>query len=361
MFRLKSFFFMMFFLILSTPECSIKLGMSAPLTGPAKALGLELLTGIKPVFAQINAQGGLNGELIELVVYDDQYMPEKTLSNTVRLLKYDKVDALFAYVGTPTVKKVLPLIKLHKKTTLYFPFTGADPLRQPPYSEYVRNFRTSYHQETEALVNYFIKNNLKNISVFYQVDAYGGNGWFGVKLALEKHGLQIASDATYSRGTSFSNSFESEADLILAGNPDAIIVIGSYEAAAGFIRDVRSRGKKTYIANISFVGAEALIDFLKKNKITTDYLIFSHVVPNPMSSQSPAAIAFRSLVHSPSFMSFEGYLNAKLMIEILKNPSAKRYNIGLGHLVEFPTQNQANNQVYLSYYDQNEWVAIRPQ
>ena len=40
---------------------------------------------------------------------------------------------------------------------LFFPFTGAQPQRQPPYDQFVFNLRASYRQETEATVENFLR------------------------------------------------------------------------------------------------------------------------------------------------------------------------------------------------------------
>ena len=134
-----------------------------PLSGSSQSLGKELLSGAELYFEHINKKGGVKGQLLEWVVYDDQYTPNQTVKNTVRLIEKDQVDILFSYVGTPTVTRILPLLKQYqdKHINLYFPFTGAEPQRRPPYDAFVFNFRASYMQETSAIVNYFVKNGKK--------------------------------------------------------------------------------------------------------------------------------------------------------------------------------------------------------
>ena len=59
--------------------------------------------------------------------------------NTIRLIEKDQVALLFDYVGTPTVTRCLPLLKRYNERSMcmFFPFTGAEPQRQPPYGDYV--------------------------------------------------------------------------------------------------------------------------------------------------------------------------------------------------------------------------------
>src|SRR5476651_124312 len=181
----------------------IKLGMSAAFSGPSKGLGIELYRGSMAYFEHVNSKGGIHGRKIVIKAYDDGYNPDPAIDNTVRLIEKDEVFLLFNYVGTPTTVRCLPLLKRHsdKAFLLFFPFTGAQPQRQQPYGEFVFNLRASYYQETAGLVDHFVDIGRKRIAVFYQIDAYGRNGWDGVRIALARQGLKIAEEATYRRGT----------------------------------------------------------------------------------------------------------------------------------------------------------------
>ena len=54
---------------------SIKIGFNVPLTGFAAADGKSALIGAELAVEQVNAAGGINGDSLELVVYDDQAGP----------------------------------------------------------------------------------------------------------------------------------------------------------------------------------------------------------------------------------------------------------------------------------------------
>ena len=133
--------------------------MSAAFTGPSKGLGIELYRGSTAYFNHINSQGGIDGRKVVIKFMDDGYNPEPAIRNTIKLVEKDKVDCLFDYVGTPTVTRVLPVVKhfnSHEPEYLFFPFTGAQPQREFPYEEYVFNLRASYRQETWVWSTTFI-------------------------------------------------------------------------------------------------------------------------------------------------------------------------------------------------------------
>ena len=157
------------------------LGMSAAFSGPSRGLGSELYRGAKSYFDFVNENGGVAGRKIVLKLYDDGYQPDPCVRNTMKLMIEDNVFLLFGYVGTPTVTRVLPLLKKFQdeQVYLFFPFTGAQPQREPPYGDFAFNLRASYRQETAGLVANFLATGKRRIAVFYQADAYGRSGWAG--------------------------------------------------------------------------------------------------------------------------------------------------------------------------------------
>jgi branched-chain amino acid transport system substrate-binding protein len=373
-------------------------GMSAAFTGASRGLGIELYRGSMAYLEPVNRRGGINGKKIVIRAYDDGYNPTPAIRNTIKLIDDDDVLLLVNYVGTPTVTRVLPLLKNYRKKHIYlfFPFTGAEPQRQPPYSDFVFNLRASYQNETEGLVDHFVQLGRTKIAVFYQADAYGRSGWEGVKNALAGYGLKINGEATYRRGTEFSASLKQQMAILKAAGAEAIVSIGSYAACAGLIRDARDSGWKVPIANVSFVGSEAMADLLwqlgkAKGSDYTSNLINSQVVPSYEDRSLPAVKEYRQRMdeygakvphfwsasdYQPlrySFVSLEGFLNAKLLVQILSylGPVAaksriketvedlRNLDLGIGSLISFgPDKHQGSDRIYYTTLDDNKFVPL---
>ncbi len=388
-----------FFLSSAYASETIDIGMSAAFKGPTGGLGIELYRGSMAYIQHINSEGGINGRQIRIIAYDDGYNPTPAINNTIRLIDKDKVFLLFGYVGTPTVTRVLPILKSNSERNifLFFPFTGAQPQRQHPYKEYVFNLRASYYQETGGLVDNFIRIGRKKIAVFYQADAYGRSGWNGVRITLAKYGLKIAGEATYSRGTNFSDSLARQVEILKNSGADAVISIGAYAACAAFIRDARDAGWDVPIANVSFVGSEFLINLLidagrMKGRDYTQNLINSQVVPSYEDTSLVAVRQYREYMdkcsqlppqylmepgYKPlhySFVSFEGFLNAKLLVEMLKKmgphleknriksvvESMKKLDVGIDERVSFSrNRHQGLDRIYYTTYSNGMFVPIK--
>ncbi len=379
-------------------DTEIVLGMSAAFSGPSRGLGIELYRGAMACFNHVNRAGGVGGRRIVVRTYDDGYQPAPSVENTVKLTLNDRVFALFGYVGTPTVTRVLPLLKKFRKEKMYlfFPFTGAQPQRQPPYGEFAFNLRASYRQETAGLVDNFVAIGRRRIAVFYQADAYGRSGWAGVRRALARYGERIVGEATYRRGQKFTSVMRPQVEILKAVKPDAVICIGAYAACGAFLRDAVDLGLHVPIANVSFVGSENLVklvtDRQEDGRRYTRLLVNSQVVPSYEDVSIPAVREYRELMqrYDPkpprellrepytsflhSFVSLEGFLDAKLMVEILRRlGSAPRreklpqavfsidnFDLGMGVPVSFgPERRQGLDRVYYTVVEDGRFVPLK--
>ena len=372
----------------------IVLGVSAAFSGPSRGLGTELYRGAMAYFSHVNDRGGVNGRRIVLRVYDDGYQPDACVATTIRLMQEDEVFLLFGYVGTPTVTRVLPLLKKFREQQVYlfFPFTGAESQREPPYGRFAFNLRASYRQETAGLVDNFVRIGRRRVAVFYQIDAYGRSGWAGVREALARHGETIVGEATYRRGTPFGESMRPQVEILKARSPDAVICVGAYAACAAFARDAVNLGLHVPVANLSPVGSENLQRILREKRGDRDsytrFLVNSQVVPAFDDSTFPAVQEYHRLMfqYDPElprdlekltpgepyqplargFVSLEGFLNAKLMTEILRRLgrrldksrleqavfSVRNFPLGIGQRVSFtPNRRQGMQRVYYTVAD----------
>src|SRR6478752_8868734 len=67
-------------------EAPLRIGMSAPASGPNQELGIEMRRGILMAFDETNAAGGVHGRKLELEFRDDSYQPDLAEASTRELL-----------------------------------------------------------------------------------------------------------------------------------------------------------------------------------------------------------------------------------------------------------------------------------
>ena len=296
----------------------IVFGQSAALKGPAAALGLGMRDGILAAFHEANAAGGVHGRKLDLISYNDDYEPELAIAKTQRLIGEDKVFALIGEVGTPTSKAVQP-ITTEQGVPFIGPFTGADFLRDPSLTNVI-NIRASYHQETEAWIEHLTTDlGLSRIAILYQDDSFGRAGLEGVKKALEKRGLGLVAQGTYMRGTT---AVKRALLRIRRGHPQAVVMVGAYKPCAEFIKLARRIKLDAVFMNISFVGSKPLAEELGRDG---EGVAVTQVVPLPDDVNIPLVARYQRALKTvnpnaePGFVSLEGYVLGRLVVEALNH------------------------------------------
>ena len=295
----------------------IVFGQAAALSGPSSALGQKLRQGILAAFAEVNVKGGVHGRRLELISRDDGYDPDRSVMQTVKLLDEDKVFALIGAVGTPTSLVTLPIAR-DQNVPFIGPFTGAGFLREKDLDNVV-NIRASYGAEAEAWVKHLTEDrHIKRIAIFYQDDSYGRDGLAGVKLALEKRGMELAAESTYERNT---KAVGMSMRVLRRAEPEAVVMVGTYAPCAEFIKLARQSGFNPVFVNISFVGANALAQELGGDGYG---VIVSQVVPFPWDASIKVVADYQAAQKAlspdlrPDFVSLEGYLSGRLAAAALE-------------------------------------------
>jgi len=72
----------------------VKIGFLGPLTGDAAPYGVDMLNGVKMAVEELNAAGGINGRMIELVAEDGRCTGADSASAAQKLVNVDRVIAI---------------------------------------------------------------------------------------------------------------------------------------------------------------------------------------------------------------------------------------------------------------------------
>lgn len=299
-------------------DTTITLGMSAPLSGPNGAYGLDMRQTISAYFEQVNKAGGINGRKLELIALDDGYETERAVANTKTLIKEKNVFALLAYYGSSPTTETMNTVFGPAKVPLVGTISGAATLRESlatnPNARYMFNVRASYADEAEVIVNQMVSLGLKNIAVFYQNDGFGKSGLDGVTAALKKHNLAPSSVGTVERN---SVDVTKAVEAIAKTTPQAVVMVTLYKPTAAFVKAMKKLGQHPMLMTLSPVGAELLVQELGPD---SRGIGVSQVVPYPWNDVVPVVRDYHKLSSKGaySYYGMEGYLMAKTMIEGLK-------------------------------------------
>jgi len=359
-------------------DSEIRFGISAPLSGPAKELGQNIKLGIEAAFNVANTNGGVYGRQLHLVAVDDGYEPARTAATMKQLYERDQVFGVIGNVGTPTAVVALPYA-LDRKMLFFGAFTGAGLLRNDPPDRYVFNYRASYAEETAAVVNYLVKVKHiapEQIAVFAQQDSYGDAGFAGVAKAIRSLRGDDAAilRLNYQRNTIDVDDAVNQL-LQRRRNPiKAVIMVPTYRAAAKFIEKTRDLYPDMIYTSVSFVGSTALADELMLlGKIYATGVIVTQVVPT-VDGHSSLVLNYKSALakyfpgQEPDYVSFEGYVEANVLIAALQRngpqldteklvgtlENLRDLDVGLGTPVSFSgSEHQGVHKVWGTQLDSN--------
>ena len=313
-------------------EREILIGSCSALEGPSHFLGTETVNGAKAYFDMVNDAGGVDGRKLKLVSYDDSYDPAKTEGCFNRLME-QKVFALGFFVGTPTAVKYVPMVEEHK-VPLVGLFTGAQTL-YTPLRHWVVNVRASYFDETrEQIDGLWGTLGYKRIGVIYPEDPFGTTVLEGVKAALKAHGAEPVASASYQRQTA---QVGGAIDTVKAAKPEAVVLVGPANTVAPILKQSHAKGWKPLFLTVSFVGTD---DLIQEAGADADGMVINQVVPPYYLTELKGVALYRRTLAKyfpsaqPSFVSLEGFVDARVMVKGLKRAGKELTREGLIHGVE---------------------------
>ena len=293
----------------------IVIGQSLGLTGPLGELGQDIASGARAYFEALNERGGIHGRRVRLITLDDGYKAEQTLRNVQQLLEEDQVFALFNIMGTPNSVAVLPLVG---KTGVPFfsPFTGAEPTRNPPLPT-VFNIRASYKDEAEKLVQHLDTVGIKRVSVVYQSNSFGKDGLAGVEAAMARRGMKVHSAASIQTD---ATDAAAAAATLHRSLPESVILITAGKPTFEFIKAYNKLRRGMTFYTLSVMGAQASIRAFGPDGVG---VVVASVVPFPWNPAHPLAKEYHAAMNrigqrEYSFVSFESYINAKVLGEAMR-------------------------------------------
>lgn len=303
---------------------AVVFGQSACFSGPNRQLGIHYRAGLLAAFGERNAKGGVNGRSLELISLDDGYEPEMAAANAERFASKDDVLAVIGGVGTPTAKRIVPVLR-----AAGIPFvghiTGADFLGDFKRNPHVVNLRASYLQELRAMVDHVVrKRGKKRFGILYQDDAFGRSVLKNYQTVLREHGLHILAKSAFSRNT---HAVHAGLFILAKADLDAILIVGPYAANAEIINLANGLGHDYIIGNLSFVLSSEL---RKRVETPSDRILVTEVMPNPTDTKRRIVRSYqRALLAAsereagsapPAFneLSLEGYILGRFVITVLE-------------------------------------------
>jgi branched-chain amino acid transport system substrate-binding protein len=230
---------------------TLKIGMCAPITGPAAESGGYAVKGAKLALEAINKAGGVMGKQLELIVEDDQTTNPGIVLAFSKLAAQSDIVGFLGSIRSTQVHAMAPdVLKLGKPVMI----GGTDPNLTHMGNQWLFRCRPNDSYSGSVIADYGVKTlGKKKWAVLHSTDAFGTAGGKALTEALTKLGAPSVLDQGY------ANQSQDFTPVVLAIKQSGADILGSYftfENDLGiFGRQLRQLG-----VNIPWVGSPSIVN-----------------------------------------------------------------------------------------------------
>ncbi|MFA7424229.1 MAG: ABC transporter substrate-binding protein [Desulfosarcinaceae bacterium] len=210
-----------------------RIGGLFSVTGPASFLGDPEKRSLEMAVAEINADGGIDGKMLEAVIYDTEGDPQKAVSGINKLINKDKVLAIIGPSTTPATLAVknfaerarIPLISCAAGIAITEPVT--------PWT-----FKTAQNDAlaVASVYAHMKKRGVEKIGLLTVADAFGESGKQQLEQQVGNYGLRIVAVESFGGK---DTDMTAQLTKIRAAGPDAIVCWGTNPGPAVVAKNIR--------------------------------------------------------------------------------------------------------------------------
>jgi branched-chain amino acid transport system substrate-binding protein len=263
---------------------TIKIGMCAPVTGPAAESGGYAIKGAKLALDAVNKAGGILGKQAELIVEDDQTTNPGIVLAFSKLAAQSDIVGFLGSIRSTQVHAMAPdVLKLGKPVMI----GGTDPNLTHMGNQWLFRCRPNDSYSGSVIADYGVNTlGKKKWFVLHSTDAFGTAGGKALTDALGKLGA-----TTTDQG--YANQSQDFTPVVLAIKQSGADILGSYftfESDLGiFARQLRQLG-----VNIPWVGSPSIVN-ITALKLAGPALYGTFGVADYAEDSSDASKAFGKL------------------------------------------------------------------
>lgn len=305
------------------PEASgepIKIGLYGTITGTNALAGEMLEKGATLAIEEINAEGGVNGRPLELVVYDDKSSPEGAVKAVTRLVEVDQVIAM---VGSNSSPNILAGADITEEAGVIQVGAGTSPSYTNAGFNYIFRGTANASLPNKAFVEAMVTNGASQIAIVNVATEYGTSGVASVKELLPSSMTVVCEEQYQSTDTDFTGQIAK----VTASGADSVVLYGTTADSALMIKQLRAAGFTGYIYGPEGLGVPDIINVAGD---AANDVIFGSGAVIPATIEDAANDVEKAMLTAfvakygempVSDVVYRGYDAAKLIAEALRNAS----------------------------------------
>lgn len=250
----------------------IKVAIIGAFSGTNAVLGDWMKKGVTLAVEQKNAAGGIKGRQIQIITYDDEADPTKSVNLAQKVATEDKVMAAWATTNSTSALADIPIFAQYK-IPQFTNGTNVDITNKG--SAYIFRATPAGPSFEDTLVDFLVKSkNFKKFAIIADTSAFGKGEGDYQEAALKRNGLTATTREAFGID---DKDFSGQLTKILTGQPD-VLLFASSEVASGLIaKQARQLGFKGQFAGGAAIGTPKFIetagaDVVEGTIFTTPYL-----------------------------------------------------------------------------------------
>ena len=231
-----------------------RIGVMESLTGPGETYGSVALQAKQMAVDEINAAGGINGRMLELIVEDSKCSAQDAITAYNKLTDVDGVKIILGTSCSSAMLGAAPLAEADGVILFSGLATSPDIANAGDYI-----FRTSMNDAQLGIDagNVMWADGVRNLATISETTDYAEGVRRTSVAQFEKRGGTVVAEERYGSDTT---DFRTQLTKLIGENPDALLIAAQSEFTGGtVIKQVRELGFEGQIyADIVPVGATAL-------------------------------------------------------------------------------------------------------
>jgi branched-chain amino acid transport system substrate-binding protein len=221
-----------------TLAADIVVGGIFSITGPQSYLGEPQRNTIEMVVEEINAKGGINGNKVVAVVYDDEGDANKARLNATKLMDKDKATAIIGPSLTPTSMSIIPITQ-PAKVPLISCAAGisiTSPANERPFV-----FKTAQTDQlaVSRIYQYLKKNKINKVAIITVSSSFGVSGKDQLLAQAPKAGIEIVAQEVFGEK---DTDMTPQLTKIRSNQAQAVICWGTGPAPAVVAKNMKQLG-----------------------------------------------------------------------------------------------------------------------
>ncbi len=239
---MKRIAFLLLFLVMvsvSANAKTIKIGALVSITGPTAFLGVPERNTLEMLVKNINKNGGINGNKVDLIIYDTKGNPSSTVVLARKLIYNDKVDVIVGPTRSGSTLAIIPLIERSRVPLISM---AASHKITQPVKKWVFKTAPSDSLAVERIYSYMRDKNIKNVALLTASTGFGSSGRGELKKLASKYDIKIVADELF--GPKDTNMTSQLIKIKGIKGLQAIVCWGTNPGPASVAKNVKELGIK---------------------------------------------------------------------------------------------------------------------